>query len=124
MGVMGAGCALKYDESSAVGSAVDDGSVRSTAPQGLQAWDAVGGAWVDLEKFWVNYAARNGGLTWGGGAGYPPYERVKEHDTFMDEGEHGPCLMEFFHRRWRRANDVRRWDDAFNQYGGCAHVFD
>jgi len=32
--------------------------------------------------------------------------------------------MEFIHERWRRANDVRRWDDAFNDYAGCPHVFD
>ncbi len=40
------------------------------------------------------------------------------------EVESGPCLMEFFHTRWRRANDVRRWVAAFNEYGGCPDVFD
>jgi hypothetical protein len=32
--------------------------------------------------------------------------------------------MQFFHQRWRRANDVQRWNDRFNDYAGCAHVFD
>lgn len=31
--------------------------------------------------------------------------------------------MEFFHNRWRRANDVRRWDPLFNEHGGCPDVF-
>ena len=42
----------------------------------------------------------------------------------MVEVKSGLCLMEFFHTRWRRANDVRRWDDRFNEYAGCAKVFD
>ena len=88
------------------------------------AWDEQAKAWVSLEQFWLNYAKRNGGLTWGRGAEYPPYEQVKEFDTFMVEVSSGPCLMEFFHSRWRRANDVRRWDEAFNDYGGCPRVFD
>lgn len=87
------------------------------------AWDSEKKAWVTVEQFWLNYAARNGGLTWGRGADYPPYEQVNEYDTFMVELPSGPCLMEFFHSRWRRANDVRRWDEAFNQYGGCPKVF-
>ncbi|MDX1406343.1 MAG: hypothetical protein R3192_17540, partial [Woeseiaceae bacterium] len=65
-----------------------------------------------------------GGLTWGRRTDYPPYDQVDELDTMIIELESGPCLMEFFHTRWRRANDVRRWDAAFNEYGGCPNVFD
>ena len=36
------------------------------------------------------------------------------------EVEQGPCLLEFFQSRWRRANDVRRWDEAMNEVAGCA----
>tara|TARA_B100001063_G_scaffold218143_1_gene221279 strand:+ start:986 stop:1114 length:129 start_codon:yes stop_codon:yes gene_type:complete len=41
----------------------------------------------------------------------------------MVEVDSGICLMEFYHDRWRRANDVRRWDDKFNQYSACKDVF-
>ena len=30
----------------------------------------------------------------------------------------------FFHSRWRRANDVRRWNPQFNEVLGCSVVFD
>jgi hypothetical protein len=32
--------------------------------------------------------------------------------------------MQFHHEKWRRAQDVNRWDDKFNLYGGCPYVFD
>jgi hypothetical protein len=32
--------------------------------------------------------------------------------------------MALFHSRWRRANDVRRWDPKFNDYAGCPEVFE
>jgi hypothetical protein len=89
----------------------------------IEAWDADVGDWVSPEQFWMNYADSRGGLTWGRGDTYPPYAEVSEGDLFMVELESGPCLMEFFHSRWRRANDVRRWDPAFNDYGGCPDVF-
>ncbi len=88
-----------------------------------RAWDAVASAWVTPEQFWLNYAESRGGLTWGRGRDYPRYEDVSEGDLFMVEVDSGPCLMEFFHSRWRRANDVRRWDPKFNEYGGCPDVF-
>ena len=101
-----------------------DGEVRSTAAGQLEAWDTSNSEWVPLETFWERYADRRGGLTWGRRADYPPYRQVNELDTMIIELDSGPCLMEFFHTRWRRANDVRRWDSAFNEYGGCPHVFD
>lgn len=101
-----------------------DGKVKTDGEGTRLAWDAGEQQWVSLEQFWLNYADRRGGLTWGRGDSYPPYARVSELDTFLVETAHGPCLMEFFHTRWRRANDVRRWDPAFNETGGCPHVFD
>ena len=100
-----------------------DGEVRGVAGDGLEAWDIRNSEWVDLEVFWSRYADRRGGLTWGRRTDFPPYKRVLELDTMLIELESGPCLMEFFHTRWRRANDVRRWDEAFNEYGGCPDVF-
>ncbi|MEM0955307.1 MAG: hypothetical protein AAGI24_14300 [Pseudomonadota bacterium] len=88
------------------------------------AWDENVGGWVSPETFWMNYANSRGGLTWGRGRDYPAYEKVSEGDLFLVEVDGGPCLMEFFHGRWRRANDVRRWDPRFNDYGGCPNVFD
>ncbi len=87
-------------------------------------WSEAQGKWLPVLDFWLAYAAENGGLTWGRSSQYPAYEQVNEYDTFMVETAHGVCLMEFFHQRWRRANDVRRWDEALNDYGGCPHVFD
>ena len=102
-----------------------DGSARGHAHGGgFDVYDAELDRWVEPTRFWLNYAERRGGLTWGRGAAYPPYGEVKEFDTFLVELDQGPCLMEFFHTRWRRANDVRRWNDRFNDYGGCPHVFD
>ena len=101
-----------------------DGKTRTVANDALEAWDAENKEWVDAVSFWERYADRRGGLTWGRRTDYPPYADVKELDTVIIELDSGPCLMEFFHTRWRRANDVRRWDPAFNDYGGCPHVFE
>ncbi len=79
---------------------------------------------MNIEAFWLQYADSKGGLTWGKSSSYPDYDKVKEGDTLLIELEQGPCLMEFFHSRWRRANDVWRWDDSINAYGGCPHVFE
>lgn len=83
-----------------------------------------GNSEVDVEKVWMNYAKSKGGITWGMSKEYPEYEKVKEGDTLLIQLEQGPCLMEFFHNRWRRANDVRRWGESVNAYGGCPHVFE
>lgn len=89
-----------------------------------QAWNADLGSWETPETFWKSYAQTRGGLTWGERRDYPPYDAVNEHDTLIIVRDSGPCLMEFFHARWRRANDVQRWDPAFNNYAGCADVFE
>ena len=79
---------------------------------------------VNTEKFWQQYTDAKGGQTWPSASEYPEYDRVKEGDTFLIQLEQGPCLMEFFHNRWRRANDVRRWNPSVNEYGGCPFVFE
>lgn len=101
-----------------------DGQVRAGDDGTFVAWDSEAGVWRDPLEFWLAFAERRGGLTWGRRANYPPYDEVSEHDTLLVEAEGGPCLMEFFHRRWRRARDVWRWDEGFNRYGGCPRVFD
>jgi len=74
-------------------------------------------------EFWHAYAKENGGLTWGQSRNYPNYDDVKEFDLFMVELDSGVCLMEFYHSRWRRANDVRRWDIGFSDISACSDVF-
>ena len=89
-----------------------------------RAWSAPNAEWLTVEAFWLDYAERTSGRYWGSGVAYPPYREVDEHDTFLVELEQGPCLMYFFHGRWRRAEDVRRWDPSFNNLLGCPYVFD
>ena len=103
---------------------LNDGQVREVRDNYLEAWDDVGKQWVSVESFWRRYSARRGGLTWGSRTEYPPYAKVKELDTMIINLPSGPCMMEFFHSRWRRANNVRRWSEKFDEYGGCPHVFD
>lgn len=89
-----------------------------------RAWSAPKAEWLGVEAFWLDYAGRTAGKNWGRGTEYPPYREVGEHDTFLVELDQGPCLMYFFHGRWRRAEDVRRWDPTFNELLGCPYVFD
>jgi|GEM_PF-1470644 len=100
-----------------------DGELREYAGEQV-AWDGEQQRWLPPLDFWNSYAARSGGITWGHSTVYPDYDKVKEFDTFLVEARGGPCLMMFFHSRWRRANDVRRWDQDFNQYAGCPNVFE
>lgn len=100
------------------------GEVKSNHGRAPLIWNADQQRWQSIETFWLHYADSRGGLSWGRAANYPPYEKVKELDTLLVELDQGVCLMEFFHQRWRRANDVRRWDDAINEYGACPFVFD
>jgi len=87
-------------------------------------WHNANQQWVEPEKFWLAYAKERGGLTWGQRTSYPPYNQVKEFDTVLIQLDNGHCLMEFFHSRWRRANDVRRWGTGFNLYSACPFVFE
>ena len=88
------------------------------------AWSYLSQQWLPVVDFWLEYAPTADGKFWGENAEYPPYDEVNEHDTLLIEAAKGPCLMYFFHNRWRRAQDVRRWDPAFNQQLGCPHVFE
>ena len=100
---------------------IRDGQVNKNKSE---AFDAQTKQWLSLSDFWRSYANRTGGLTYGVTKEYPPYNQTKEHDTLIIVTNKGECMMEFFHRRWRRANDVRRWDPAFNDFSGCPYVFD
>ncbi|MCL1079531.1 hypothetical protein D5R81_15995 [Parashewanella spongiae] len=90
----------------------------------LTMWDSNRQSWLNVEPFWLEYAKQNGGLTWGKTDSYPDYDKVNEGDKILIQLAQGNCLMEFFHSRWRRANDVRRWNDQVNNFGGCPHVFE
>lgn len=100
-----------------------DGELRTSAAGQLLAWDDVGQKWLEPVEFWRAFARRDGVKSWGQSREYPPYEQVNELDVFMVELESGVCLMQFFHRRWRMANDVRRWSPGFNSLHGCPDVF-
>ena len=98
------------------------GEIRSIDGQ-TQAYLEDISSFVSPEAFWDHYVEGSTGKHWGSSREYPPYVEVSELDTFIVELDSGTCLMEFFHNRWRRANDVRRWDPQFNTVGGCADVF-
>jgi len=102
----------------------EHGTIRQSPGGESQVWDSGINDWTGVELFWIRYAEGNGGLTWGKTRTYPEYRDVREHHIILIELDQGVCLMEFYHTRWRRANDVRRWDAAFNEYGGCPYVFD
>jgi hypothetical protein len=90
----------------------------------VQVWDQNKTKWTDVQSFWINFAKSNEAKFWGETDTYPNYDDVKEFDMVLIQLNDGVCLMQFFHSRWRRANDVQRWDDAFNDFSGCASVFD
>ena len=102
--------------------AIENGEVRVIKGE-EKAWHEKSNSYISLEAFWRDYAKNSGGLTWGEGREYPDYNKVNEFDLFMVELDSGICLMEFYHSRWRRANDVRRWDDNFNEFSACPNVF-
>jgi hypothetical protein len=100
------------------------GMVKENAGSKLQVWNDENSEWTDLDTFWVDFAKSNDAKYWGQTDTYPNYDDVKQFDTVLIQIEQGNCLMQFFHSRWRRANDVQRWDDAFNEYAGCPSVFE
>lgn len=101
----------------------EDGQIRMQQTEPM-VWSAELGRWQAAEDWWLAFAKSSDGKFWGKRPDYPRYDEVSEHDTLMISGEHGSCLMYFFHQRWRRAQDVRRWDPAFNEILGCPTVFD
>lgn len=100
-----------------------NGQIHQTAAM-TRVWDENAKVWVTPEVFWLSYTDQSDGKFWGRATDYPPYRDVSEHDTILIEVDEGSCLMYFFHKRWRRAQDVRRWDPAFNDVSGCPYVFD
>jgi hypothetical protein len=90
----------------------------------IQAWSASDQQWLSVEAFWLAFTETNDGRFLGRSADYPPYGDLTERDALLVELEQGSCLMYFWHGRWRRAQDVWRWDDAFNEQLGCPYVFD
>lgn len=100
------------------------GFVSKSSDEKLLAWNVNKNDWNSIELFWTNFAKSNGAKYWGQSNKYPNYSDVDEFDTFLVELTQGTCLMQFFHSRWRRANDVQRWHDEFNAYSGCPYVFD
>jgi len=103
---------------------LSNGQVKKNDSQKLVSWDENSKRWISLDQFWKNYVKENQSHHWGTSRDYPQYSLVSEFDTFLVQVKSGTCLMEFYHSRWRRANDVRRWDDEFNNYSGCAKVFE
>lgn len=103
---------------------VDHGSVKQQASGESVIWNAETESWTSFEQFWQQFTAVNDAKHWGKSTQYPEYSKVQEFDTFLVELPQGICLMQFFHSRWRRANDVQRWADEFNGFAGCPYVFD
>ena len=104
--------------------APEHGFVNKSDSGTLQAWNADKNEWTDIDSFWNNFAKTNKAKSWGITDTYPNYGEVKEFDTLVIELKQGTCLMQFYHARWRRANDVQRWHDEFNEYSACPYVFD
>lgn len=102
----------------------EHGSLIKNSNELSQVWNSNKSEWNDVEHFWKNFASESDAKYWGESDIYPKYSEVNEFDTLLIELEQGTCLMQFFHSRWRRANDVQRWDAAFNDYGSCPYVFD
>lgn len=102
----------------------ENGVVSESADGKLMVWNASESDLSSLDAFWESFAKSNDAKYWGQSATYPNYSDVNEFDTFLVQLDEGTCLMQFFHSRWRRANDVQRWHDTFNDYSGCPNVFD
>lgn len=103
---------------------IDHGAVDKQAKGEDRVWNAETEKWTTIELFWQQFSASNKSKHWEKSTQYPEYAEVQEFDTFLVELPKGVCLMQFFHSRWRLANDVQRWAEEFNAYGGCPYVFD
>lgn len=100
-----------------------NGFVSQSSDGKLLAWNVNKNEWNTIELFWTNFVQSNEAKHWEQSSEYPNYGDVNEFDTFLVHLKQGTCLMQFFHSRWRRANDVQRWHDEFNAYSGCPYVF-
>lgn len=102
---------------------LDNGSIKKDNHDIVKVWNTIEQDWSTIEVFWQRYTLRNQAKSWASGYIYPNYNEVQEFDTFLIQLDQGSCLMQFYHSRWRRANDVRRWNNAFNMHSGCPYVF-
>ena len=100
-----------------------NGQLHETS-EGVVVWSDAADQWLDIESFWLEFSASNDGKNWGLRSEYPEYSQLSERDVLLIELAQGRCLMYFWHGRWRRAQDVWRWDEAFNEQLGCPYVFD
>jgi len=101
----------------------ENGFVSKSPDEKLLAWNMNKSEWTSIELFWEDFAKSNEAKYWGLSNKYPNYDDVNNFDTILIQLKEGTCLMQFFHSRWRRANDVQRWHDAFNEHSGCPYVF-
>lgn len=104
--------------------AQEHGEFKQSNSDKIEVWNENTAKWGNVESFWRDFEKSNEGNSWGRSVNYPNYDDVNEFDTIIIELKQGACLMQFYHSRWRRANDVQRWNDNFNEYGGCPYVFD
>lgn len=101
----------------------ENGFISQDSDGEFKAWSVKKSEWISIEVFWKNFTKSSKAKYWGKSDKYPNYSDVNEFDTFLIQLDEGNCLMQFFHSRWRRANDAQRWHDAFNEYSGCPYVF-
>ena len=101
----------------------ENGFVDNSRAEQPQVWHVKKSEWLSVDSFWLDFAKNNNTKAWPISETYPNYADVSELDTFTVKLEGGTCLMQFYHARWRRANDVQRWNDAFNDYSACPNVF-
>lgn len=74
--------------------------VNKSASGKLQVWNPDNTECNDIEF------KKNGAKSWGSKDSYPNYDEVNEFDTLVIQLKQGSYLMQFYHSRWRRANDV------------------
>lgn len=101
-----------------------DGQVYVMPDGQIMFWDAETRRWLETEAYWLSFAERGPGRHWPASSVLPPPEEVGEHDKLLLRNQMGSCLMYFSHGRWERANDVWKWSEDLDHFGGCPHVFD
>ena len=101
-----------------------DGQVHVQPDGQILLWDAEARRWLETEAYWLSFAERGPGRHWPASSVLPPPEEVGERDKILLRNQMGSCLMYFSHGRWRRANDVLKWSEDLDHFGGCPHVFD
>ncbi|SET11817.1 hypothetical protein [Thalassotalea agarivorans] len=117
-------CSSNEPQQEAENNNPQHGDIRNGHKPTMEIYYGPSQQWMQVEDFWRTFAQDNyGGYKYTGPL-YPPYEQAQEFDLLLLEIPYGACLMQFYHERWRRANDVWRWNEKLNEYGGCAHVFD